>query len=133
MAELIEEEFQITLPEPPSLNRLYRVDRKRGHKYKTKSHKEYVTYVHQICIANKIKPLKGDIGMSIVWYPSSNRRDIDSPLKTLLDSLNGFAYDDDKQIAELAIVRSDTEKHNPRVEVVLYDLFSREKLTKDES
>jgi Holliday junction resolvase RusA-like endonuclease len=34
----------------------------------------------------------------------------------LLDSLQGFAYADDKQVTELHLIRDD-DKRNPRVEI----------------
>jgi Holliday junction resolvase RusA-like endonuclease len=42
--------------------------------------------------------------------------DVDGPVKALLDSLNGLAWDDDSQIEVLHVFRHD-DKANPRVEV----------------
>ncbi len=43
------------------------------------------------------------------------RRDLDNQLKTILDSLNKIAYDDDCQLAHLAIDRVDTRDAFARI------------------
>ncbi len=49
--------------------------------------------------------------------------DADNVLKIICDSLNGIAYDDDKQVARAIIIKHyDTE---PRVEVVIGSLYEQ--------
>lgn len=131
MAALIDTDINLELPVPPSVNSLWKTNSK-GYIYKTKQHNDYVKMVRQICVAHRITPLLGDLGIIIVWYRAAKRRDIDSPIKTLLDSLNGFAYEDDKQICELSIFRSDEEPKNPRILVKVFDLFGQENFTDED-
>lgn len=127
MAELMNTEIMLELPVPPSTNTLWKTNRS-GRMYKTQKHKEYVRDVRNICVSKRVTPIDGEVGMVVVWYRESRRRDIDSPIKTLLDSLNGFAYYDDKQISELSIYRMDTEPKRPRLMVKIFDIFNEENL-----
>ena len=60
-----------------------------------------------------------EIGMEVKLYRPVKRGDIDNPLKALIDSLNGIAYDDDRQIIELHVYRFDDKQH-PRAEVTIW-------------
>ena len=53
----------------------------------------------------------------------ASKPDADNIAKIVLDSLNGFAYDDDAAVAELRVGKRYSE--DPRVEVVLESLESR--------
>lgn len=58
--------------------------------------------IKQILIQGKLK-LTGNIKVSVKMYPPDNRkRDIDNPVKCLLDSMqHGGLFDDDNQIKKL--------------------------------
>jgi len=128
MASVIQPELVLEFPVPPLLNSKYQIT-KTGRFYVNKDHKRYVEEVHKKCVSKRIKPILGEIGVIIVWYRKSKRGDIDSPIKTLLDSLNGFAYKDDSQICEMSIFRVDSQPENPRVVVKIIDLFNEETFT----
>lgn len=92
-----------------------------GRYFTNPEHKKYAKDIHHMC--HGIEPIAGDVKMDIIWYRKTKRGDIDSKLKTLLDSFNGYLYKDDSQITDLHIVRNDTDKKNPRMEVTVRDLF----------
>lgn len=53
-------------------------------------------------------------------YPVTTKPDTDNVAKSILDSLNGLAYDDDSQIAELYVTKEYSE--NPRTMVILREI-----------
>jgi len=54
-----------------------------------------------------------------IYFKDKRTRDIDAPLKCLLDSLTeAEVYDDDSLITELNITKS-IDSSNPRVEITL--------------
>ena len=64
-------------------------------------------------------PLNGDMRLEIgLWLPDRRHRDVDNCCKSICDALNGSAYLDDFQVAEL-IVRRYVDRERPRAEVVI--------------
>jgi crossover junction endodeoxyribonuclease RusA len=106
--------IRLTLPLTPLLNRYYRKFRNmivisaEGQAYKAE--------VASICQGASLEPLQGDVTIKARIYRQQRRGDIDGYAKALLDSLQGYAYVDDKQVTELHLIRDD-DKHNPRVEI----------------
>lgn len=84
----------------------------RGRMVKTDTSKSYAKNVGKMCLG--MKPLDGDLEVYILWFRQRKAGDIDSRQKAILDSLNGFAYHDDRQVKKLIIEIDDTQKHNPR-------------------
>ncbi|MBQ0032988.1 MAG: RusA family crossover junction endodeoxyribonuclease [bacterium] len=92
----------VELPWPPSLNRYYRVFRNRilisrdGRKYR-------MMVVSRMGGLNR--KLTGDVSVEIDLYPPDRRRrDIDNPLKCLLDSMtHAGVYEDDSQIKDIEL------------------------------
>lgn len=107
-----------TLPLPPSANRYWR---------KTKSGRVYVSdeasgYIAEISfILRRIKPLTGDVAMTVRIYRERKSGDLDNRLKILFDSLRGLLYLDDDQITEIHAFRHD-DKDNPRAEIEITEL-----------
>lgn len=65
----------------------------------------------------KFSPLEGSVAVNLMLYFGDRRkRDIDSYLKVLLDSMNGLVYIDDSQIIELHVFK-EIDIENPRVEI----------------
>ena len=62
------------------------------------------------------EPLDEDLTVNILLYLGSNRTDIDAYIKIILDTLTDIAYEDDKQVTELSVVKM-FDKENPRVVV----------------
>lgn len=54
------------------------------------------------------------------YVPFIHKIDADNLAKSILDALNGIAYDDDRQVAVLTVVKQYGE--NPRVEVLLEEM-----------
>jgi len=65
------------------------------------------------------QPLAGDVTVSMTWFRERRAGDVDGRIKAALDLLRGIAYADDRQVAELRIVRRD-ESHQPaRLEILV--------------
>lgn len=124
MANLTTGRVDLILPVPPRLNSKYRYTR-QGRVFVDPKHVQYGSDVHGLCLEQQVHKLTGDVGVEILFYEEKKRKqhqsDIDSILKTLLDSLNGLAYEDDKQITELKVqlVRG-AEKS--LIEMTIYEL-----------
>ena len=75
------------------------------------------------CIRQKSKVLKGDLSVKIDFCLKSKTKDkdIDSFLKLLFDGMNGYAYEDDKQIVEL-IVRKHRDQPVSQITVLIQKL-----------
>jgi crossover junction endodeoxyribonuclease RusA len=106
--------IRLTLPLAPLLNRYYRKYRNmitisaEGQTFKAE--------VASICLKAGLKPLEGDVMVRARIYRKMRKGDIDGYAKATLDSLQGFAYIDDKQVIELHLIRDD-DKRNPRIEI----------------
>ncbi len=111
--------IHLVLPLTPLLNRYYRKFNNRM--VLSADAIAYKAEVAAICHNADIEPLEGDINLIAHVYRKQKSGDIDSYQKGLLDSLQGYAYLNDKQIIELHIYRHD-DKYNPRVEVEVIGL-----------
>lgn len=104
----------IVITPPVSINRLY-----KGRKILTDFGRETKeAYAKEIAMYYKQKDLieKDDVELSIIFYFSSKRPDIDGCLKALLDSMQGIVYKNDRQISDLHVSRRKDDK-NPRIEI----------------
>lgn len=103
---------RITLDFPPSANRYWRIWHNRA--VRTKEAEEYKEHARLICLTAGIEPLEGDLSVRLTFYRPAKRGDLDNRIKITLDSLQGLAYNDDNQVAELYAIRHD-DKRCPRV------------------
>lgn len=56
---------------------------------------------------NSVPLLKGNVKVNLLFLLKDHRRrDLDNLSKAALDSLNGIAWDDDKQVTDLHIVKA---------------------------
>lgn len=55
--------------------------------------------------------------------PYTKKCDCDNLAKSILDALNGIAYDDDSQVCKLSVLKQYGE--NPRVEVTLREVLTK--------
>ena len=115
--------IKLTLPNPPLVNRRTRVALRGGRAFvhTTREDKEFIGQVGRLLMASKIKPYRGMVGMEITWYRRARRGDVDAPIKSVLDSLQGGIYQDDKQVSDLRVIRRD-DKENPRIEVEAWEI-----------
>jgi Holliday junction resolvase RusA-like endonuclease len=67
----------------------------------------------------RCQPLDGEVAVSITWYRARRAGDVDGRIKAALDLLRGIAYDDDRQVAELRIVRRDDPNEPARLDVLV--------------
>lgn len=112
----------LTLPYPPLTNNLYRtlvLPGKPPFRVLTGDAKKYKTAVKNICESNCIEPFIGDVAMKILVYRPRRAGDLDGHFKAVIDSLKGFAFNDDKQVSWLFAERFE-DKDEPRVEVQIW-------------
>jgi Holliday junction resolvase RusA-like endonuclease len=79
--------------------------------------KAYKETVAGLCLSRGfLEPLEGNVRLEIRCYRPRRAGDLDGILKILLDSMQGYVYQDDKQIVELHLFRFD-DRENPRAEI----------------
>ena len=108
--------MRIEIPYPPQANHAYTVA--RGRKILSAKGRAYKADVAKRCLIARIKPLEGDLSVTLWVYRPRKAGDLDNTMKLPLDAIKGFAYHDDKQIVELHAYRRD-DKENPRIEVMV--------------
>lgn len=107
--------MRLTLPYPPSTNRIWR--NFRGITVKSQDAVKYKKAVEQIALAAKIRtPVDVLVSVVIKVFRPRKVRDLDNCLKAVFDSLNGICWRDDKQVIEIHAFRYD-DKENPRIEI----------------
>lgn len=108
--------MRLTLPFPPSANRYWR--NYHGRMVRSAEAEAYIAAVGWHCNAAGVQPLTGNVCLIMDFYRPSKRMDLDNMFKILGDALQGFAYENDKQIVEIHAMRHD-DKDEPRVEVLI--------------
>jgi crossover junction endodeoxyribonuclease RusA len=111
--------MRITLPYPPSANRYWRIMNNRM--VRSNEATAYVIEVDALCREKDIVPAAGEVGVIVEVYRPWQKGDLDNFLKIALDSLQRWAYDNDKQIVEIHAYRHD-DKHNPRLEIEVIEV-----------
>lgn len=110
--------MKLTLPYPPTLNRMYRavVIGKNARVLLSAEARSYKSKVADICAAANEKPLRGTVIVFVDAYRPRKVGDLDGALKVALDSLQGFCYENDNQVVRIVANRFD-DKQNPRLEI----------------
>lgn len=106
------EEIRLTLPYCPPANRYWR--NYRGRMVVAEAAREYKATVKELAAEAGIEPIAGDVCVWLDVYRPRKSGDLDGRIKILLDSLNGIAYEDDKQITGIIARRFDVEKPKKR-------------------
>jgi len=109
----------IEMPWPPSVNHYYRrvgnriLISREGQKYRTEIC-EILSYLH-------VRPLDGELAMTIYAYPpDKRRRNLDNIQKSLRDAMqHGGAYHDESQIKDFECHMREPNRPNGRVIVRL--------------
>lgn len=113
--------MEIELPLPPTLNQTYRTG--NGRYYMTKTATNYKQFVQWQL--KRLRPTKDKYSVMIKMYVKHDR-DIDSSLKILLDSFEGFVYENDRQIVSLQVDKIKVKDIDPKLVVVIDSVNSTE-------
>jgi len=121
--------LMFTLPFPPSVNTYYRTY--LGRMLISRKGREYRRAVLAEIIRQKVTQGLGDarLALTIGCHRGDRRKyDLDNLLKGLLDAMqHAGLFDDDGQIDDLMIVRSDVDRDQPRVSIQLTAITSNER------
>lgn len=113
--------ISLTLPEPPSVNRIWRNG--RGRNYLSQEARDFKLAAK--VAATKAGYLKGGafpfpagvaIRVTLTWFRNRRAGDLDNRAKATLDCLNRVLWADDDQVVELHLYRRDDPKKG-RVEL----------------
>lgn len=113
----------LTLPFPPSTNRLWR--HWHGRTLISLEGRAYRQAVGMECLRQCVHGFgRQQLALRIVaWMPDARRRDLDNLLKATQDALGAArVYDDDSQIIDLHIRRGGIDRANPRLEIIVEGL-----------
>jgi Holliday junction resolvase RusA-like endonuclease len=102
------------IPMPPPINQTYKISRR--FMYKSKEARAFECEV--VSLLSGVVPTDKEVRLRLDMYFKTNASDIDGRIKITLDSMQGFLYDNDRQIIELNVTKR-IDKIRPRVEVFL--------------
>lgn len=97
----------IELPYPPSVNRMWR--NFNGRMVLSTNGRKYKAVAALTAKLHGVELMTGLVAVTVILHPkktanggaSKTRIDLDNALKCVLDSLNGVAYHDDKQVVRI--------------------------------
>ena len=112
--------ISLTLPVPPRLNKKF-ISRTF---VVSREHRDFKRTVARL-VGLEVVPYTCDVSVVVIWYRQRKAGDIDGILKALLDAMQGVVYKNDSQVAHLSVQRSDLEKDNPRVFVMVQPFVDR--------
>lgn len=107
------EEKALTLPYPPSANRLWR--NCRGVMVKSEVARAYQLEIAMVARIKGVRPKDGEVKVTLDFYRPRKSGDLDNRIKVVLDGLQGTAFKDDSQVVEIHARRHD-DPRRPRVE-----------------
>ena len=122
-------QLKITIPgELPDLNQIIRIAKSHPMAY-ARAKEVHTEAVAWNCVGNKPK-LKMPVDIVCTWYTKDLRKDPDNVsagVKFVLDGLvkAGILPDDRRKQINSISHKFDVDKHNPRVEVALYEAGKR--------
>lgn len=92
----------------------------KAHGWTYKQAREAI-YLHALDQIRGERPAipKGPVEVRLRFYPPTWRPDCHGTLKVLLDSLQGVAYTNDRQLRSLSHLVVDVDGDNPRVEIAI--------------
>ncbi len=117
----------VTLPDPPSANRWWRMVTIRGaaRMLLSSEARKYKAEVPKI-VAMQLPPtgdkqrweMLGPVRVTLDWYRERRSGDLDKRLGVVFDALQGVLYENDNQVIEI-IARRHEDPCNPRVQVTV--------------
>ena len=115
--------IELTLPEPPSVNRIWRTG--KGRNYLSQEARDFklaaqVAAAKQGYLTGGAFPFPAGvpIRVTLTWYRNRRAGDLDNRAKATLDCLNRVLWADDSQVVELHCFRQDAPKRG-RVELLV--------------
>lgn len=108
--------MKLTLAYPPSSNAYWRMW--RGRILVSAVARAYKLSVRQRALVARLKPLAGEVSIDVVAFRPALRGDLDNLLKVTLDALQGVAFVNDDQVAEIH-ARRELDRTNPRLEITV--------------
>lgn len=112
--------IRMTLPWPPSVNRIWR--QHKGRVLLSKDGRQYRADVLAAWLPLRVQGFgRAPLRVSIeAWMPDARRRDIDNLNKAALDAMQAArVFEDDSQVVDLRIRRAGMDRANPRLEITL--------------
>lgn len=106
---------ELTLPYPPSANRIWRTGRGRR-TYSAPEATAFKADVKKLALEALVQRSALPVEVHLNFFRPRRAGDIDNRIKVVLDSLNGFAWEDDEQVTVLKVWRFD-DKANPRAHI----------------
>lgn len=107
--------LQLTLPYPPSVNKIYAHG---GRMRRSDAYESFRQGAKLRAFTQGARPLHGDVSIRMALFRPRRIGDIDAPVKGLLDALNLVAWLDDAQVVELHVLRFD-DPADPRVSLTV--------------
>lgn len=92
--------------------------RAHGHDYKFAREAIHLHALNQIR-GERPAIKEGPVEVTLRFYPPTWRGDCHNVLKVVLDSIQGTAYTNDRQVRSISHLVVDTDPENPRVEIVI--------------
>lgn len=109
--------------EPVPFKRVMQNGKRRFNDRRYSDFKEVLAHIAKIFVR---APLKGNIKISVDFFKlkpkkitSRNWGDLDNYLKSVLDALNGIAFDDDSQVVEVHAKKNSGE---PKIVITMEEL-----------
>ena len=113
--------IELTLPIPPSVNRIWR-RAKHGGMYKVKQAAAFDVAVLSAWTKAKLPRLPfpdGPVRYVLRWYRYPANGDTSNRIKVVEDALNGLAWTDDEQVVDLRVIREDVTKGKQRITITI--------------
>lgn len=115
--------IELVLPEPPSVNRIWRTG--NGRTYKDGKARSYglltlAEWRKRFPPERWDTPLyDGPVRYTFHWYRSRKAGDLSNRVKVVEDALNGLAWADDAQVVECHLFRHEAKKGEGRVHITI--------------
>lgn len=89
---------------PPSVNACYRTTGSRV--YKSARLREFQKRIGET-LRQDVQPIRGKVRLDVeLFYKDNRKRDIDNPMKALIDSLEYKLFENDSNIFELHVIKN---------------------------
>lgn len=88
-------------------------------RHRSPAYKAYVVEAEEIARAQNVQPLSGDVILSVTAFFPDRRRDMANIVDVLLDSLEGIAYHNDRQVVAFGRWSREIDAEDPRCVVTV--------------